>query len=211
MDLVFRVIAIRLIQVQRITKVAMRTPEHYLVVDFEATCCDDDSIALNEREVIEFGSVVVEAQNLSLVSEFAAFVRPTLHPTLSTFCLNLTGIRQADVDDACVFDAVLEKFIVWQAEFRDALFCSWGPFDFAQLNLECARLRLRNPFSEYLNLKEEFASSNQLPMPCGMKAALRMTSLPLLGSRHRGIDDARNVARLMPFIVGRRSICDRSL
>jgi inhibitor of KinA sporulation pathway (predicted exonuclease) len=36
----------------------------------------------------------------------------------------------------------------------------------------------------------------------GMAAALRRCHLPLHGTLHRGIDDARNIARLLPFVVG---------
>jgi inhibitor of KinA sporulation pathway (predicted exonuclease) len=35
-----------------------------------------------------------------------------------------------------------------------------------------------------------------------MAAALRRVGLPLRGTHHRGIDDARNIARLLPWIVG---------
>ncbi|GIS61919.1 MAG: hypothetical protein CM1200mP2_41440 [Planctomycetaceae bacterium] len=35
-----------------------------------------------------------------------------------------------------------------------------------------------------------------------MAAALKEVGLELRGTHHRGIDDARNIARLLPFIVG---------
>ncbi len=184
----------------------MKSPGYFLVVDFEATCCDDDSISLDEREIIEFGAVLIEAKSLSTVSEFASFVRPIIHAKLSNFCKELTGIRQAEVDKADVFESVLQKFIDWQSEYLGALFSSWGAFDFVQLNLECVRRNIDRPFFEHLNLKQEFASRNHLSKPCGMRAALQLANLPLLGFHHRGIDDARNIARLLPFIVGRETL-----
>ena len=37
-------------------------PENYLVIDFEATCCDVGTIARENMEIIEFGVVMVEAE-----------------------------------------------------------------------------------------------------------------------------------------------------
>ena len=37
----------------------------------------------------------------------------------------------------------------------------------------------------------------------GMAGALRRVGLPLVGTHHRGIDDARNIARLLPWVLGR--------
>jgi len=36
-----------------------------------------------------------------------------------------------------------------------------------------------------------------------MDGALRRVGLPLVGTHHRGIDDARNIARILPFALGR--------
>ena len=37
--------------------------------------------------------------------------------------------------------------------------------------------------------------------PMGMQTALRQAGLPLQGIHHRGIDNARNIARLLPYLV----------
>jgi inhibitor of KinA sporulation pathway (predicted exonuclease) len=37
--------------------------------------------------------------------------------------------------------------------------------------------------------------------PCGMKGALRRMGIPLDGRHHRGIDDARNIAKLAQIIL----------
>ena len=53
-------------------------PENYLVIDFEATCCDVGTIAREKMEIIEFGVVMVEAEGFQVVNEFQSFVRPEL-------------------------------------------------------------------------------------------------------------------------------------
>jgi 3'-5' exoribonuclease 1 len=35
---------------------------------------------------------------------------------------------------------------------------------------------------------------------------LELTSLPLEGTHHRGIDDARNIAKLLPYILGQKKL-----
>jgi inhibitor of KinA sporulation pathway (predicted exonuclease) len=39
-----------------------------------------------------------------------------------------------------------------------------------------------------------------------MAGALKLCGLPLQGVHHRGIDDARNIARMLPWIVGDKAV-----
>ena len=57
------------------------------------------------------------------------------------------------------------------------------------------------PFGDrHINLKAEFASANGRRKKLGVPAALRSVGLTFSGSHHRGIDDARNIACLLPYI-----------
>jgi len=57
------------------------------------------------------------------------------------------------------------------------------------------------PFDDnHLNIKKEFAKVQNIKS-CGLDSALHCMNLELIGTHHRGIDDARNMSRLMPFIV----------
>lgn len=47
------------------------------------------------------------------VDEFRSFVRPQLRPVLSEFATQLTGVTQADVDQAPGFLEVLQLFRDW--------------------------------------------------------------------------------------------------
>jgi len=58
----------------------------------------------------------------------------------------------------------------------------------------------------HLNLKRRFAARQGLRKPVGMAGALRKAGLELAGTHHRGIDDARNIARLLPLIVDTASL-----
>ena len=180
----------------------MSSPTYYIVLDLEATCCDDDSIPREETEIIEIGAVLVDAATLTPGLEFQTFVKPLRHRVLTPFCTKLTTITQADVDPAPRFPqaiAALANFL----RGKDALFCSWGGYDRNQLRRDAARHRVKLPLGErHLNLKEAFSKRLGEAREYGTGQALRRVGLGFTGTHHRAIDDARNIARLLPFVLG---------
>ena len=148
-------------------------------------------------EIIEIGAVRLDAA-LTIVDEFACFVRPVVEPELSQFCTALTTITQADVDAADMFAAVFGRFLEWIGTGPYRL-CSWGFFDVGQFRLDCTRFGLVFPQefeSDHVNIKQLFADWKGVRR-CGMTAALDLLGLPLVGTHHRGIDDACNIARIV--------------
>ncbi len=167
-----------------------------IVVDLEATCWDT-SRPRSQMEIIEIGAVRLDAA-LTIVDEFACFVRPVVEPKLSQFCTALTTITQADVDAADMFAAVFGRFLEWIGTGPYRL-CSWGFFDVGQFRLDCTRFGLVFPQefeSDHVNIKQLFADWKGVRR-CGMTAALDLLGLPLVGTHHRGIDDACNIARIV--------------
>jgi len=178
-------------------------PAHYLVVDFEATCCDRGTVPREHMEIIEIGAVMVNADDLFVEGEFQSFVRPVRHPELTPFCRKLTSIRQADVDAAPDFPAFVPAFKEWLYRWHDFVFCSWGDYDLHQLNQDCDYHRIPSPIgAPHLNLKRAITERLGLRKKPGLGDAVKMVGLTFEGTQHRGIDDARNIARLLPFIVG---------
>jgi 3'-5' exoribonuclease 1 len=181
-----------------------KNPAFYLVIDLEATCDENYKIPRNQTEIIEIGAVLVDGDTLSPVDEFATFVKPIVHRTLTPFCTKLTSITQADVENAPGFrDAIasLSRFI----GDREALFSSWGDYDRDQLGRDAQRHGVKLPFGgRHLNLKKRFSEQLGETRRYGMSEALRRVGLRLHGTHHRGIDDARNIARLLPWITGRK-------
>jgi inhibitor of KinA sporulation pathway (predicted exonuclease) len=184
--------------------------EHFpflLVVDLEATCDDRNKkpclVPKEQMETIEIGAVLVETRTLEKVGELGLFVRPVRHPVLTDFCKELTTITQADVDAAPLFPeaaAAVERFLAG----RRVLFGSWGDYDRNQLAQDAAHHRVQLPFAKHhVNLKKRFSEQLGEPKRFGMDGALKRVGLTLEGTHHRGIDDARNIARLLPWITGR--------
>ncbi len=181
------------------------SPAFFLVIDLEATCDQNDRIPRDETEIIEIGAVLVDGGTLAPVAEHQTFLRPVRHPQLTPFCTELTSITQADLAGAPLFPQAirdLSRFIGG----RDALFCSWGEYDRNQFKRDARRHGVALPFGgRHLNLKKQFSAQLGEERLYGMDGALRRVGLNLVGTHHRGIDDARNIARLLPWCLGRHT------
>lgn len=173
---------------------------HFVVVDLEATC-DRRDWPRARMEIIEIGAVCLDAE-LAGVGEFQRFVRPVERPTLTPFCRDLTGISQAEVDGAQRYAEVIDDFVAWHPEGRP-LFCSWGGFDARLFAREDARQGLPGRLPAHWNLARAFSGRLGLRRRFGVLGALERVGLAFDGRPHRGIDDARNVARLLPWCLGR--------
>ena len=178
---------------------------HYLVLDFEATCAENDPTQRQWSELIEFPCVLVDARSHATVAEFRSMVRPTQRPTLTAFCTHLTSITQDQVATAPTLDEVLRRFGAWLPnvlgtdDTSRVLPVTCGEPDLASmLPRECQRKGLQVPsvLQRYCNIKKPF-SGLMATKAGGMTAMLQKLNLPLQGHHHLGIDDARNIARIV--------------
>ncbi|HEY9690620.1 MAG TPA: 3'-5' exonuclease [Oculatellaceae cyanobacterium] len=181
--------------------------EYYLVLDLEATCCDRGTIKKPEMEIIEIGAVMVEAANLTIVDEFQTFIKPIRHPILTDFCKSLTSITQAQVDQAPLYVEAIALLKKWLSNYPNAVFGSWGDYDYRQFQQDSKFHNTAFPIAyPHINLKKLFTDTQGLPKKFGMAGALALANIPLEGIHHRGIDDAKNIAKLLPLILGREQL-----
>lgn len=183
--------------------------KHILVVDLEATCCDLKNIPRHQMETIEIGAVMVATDSLEIIDEFQTFIKPLRHPILTEFCTQLTSITQAQVDTAPTFPTAVKLWQTWLAKFDYTIFGSWGDYDRKQLQQDSKHHRIDLPYpvsSNHINLKPVFSTAQGLPKRYGMAQALDIAGIKLIGTHHRGIDDARNISQLLPYILGRKLI-----
>jgi inhibitor of KinA sporulation pathway (predicted exonuclease) len=182
--------------------------KYYLVIDLEATCDENHAIPREQTEIIEIGAVLCDAQTLAPVDEFQTFVKPMRHPKLTPFCTRLTTIEQSDVDSAATFSVAIQKLAQWlRPHAGEFLFCSWGDYDKNQLQRQERQGGVRLPLGkDHLNLKEAFRRRSGDDKKLGTNTALSRVGLEPSGTHHRGIDDARNIAKLLPYCLGRKPI-----
>jgi inhibitor of KinA sporulation pathway (predicted exonuclease) len=180
----------------------------FLVVDLEATCADDGSVPPEAMEIIEIGAVWA-TQDGSVIDQFQVFVRPLVQPTLTPFCISLTGIRQAYVSAAVMFPLAAQALGTFAEGGRGVgpVWMSWGAYDLKQIERECARHRIANPLRlPHQNAKQLFAKRQRLGKPIDLAGACKLTNIGIEGNYHRALDDAANTARLLPWILGTRLI-----
>lgn len=89
--------------------------DYICVVDFEATC-EENNPPDYLHEIIEFPMVLIDTHTLEIVDSFQEYVKPTVKPQLSEFCVKLTGITQKLVDEAEIFHQVLKRAVSWLKE-----------------------------------------------------------------------------------------------
>ena len=177
--------------------------DYYLVLDFEATC--DDQQPPKPQEIIEFPVLKVNAQTLETESVFHTYVRPTAHPILTPFCTQLTGITQDQVDGKPTLSEVLKQFNLWM-ESNGLLdpsisfsFVTCGDWDLkTMLPGQCKHFNLpiQDYFRKWINIKIVFFNVTGVKAK-GMPFMLDHFKLQLDGRHHSGIDDSKNIAKIL--------------
>ncbi len=174
---------------------------NYVIFDLEATCWQD-STPLQKMEMIEIGAVMLDGKSYQAVSDFEHFVKPSINPELSDFCINLTGIKQNKINTASDYKTVFGLFLDWIGEGSLKL-CSWGKFDNDLFKIENKRINAAFPknFKGHINLKELYSKAFNAKPSIGLMEALHKRNMTFQGKHHRGIDDARNIARIAQMIL----------
>ncbi|MEO0447769.1 MAG: 3'-5' exonuclease, partial [Verrucomicrobiota bacterium] len=121
---------------------------------------------------------------------------------LTEFCKTLTSISQRDVDEAEPYPTAIAPMKEWLADIQDYDFCSWGFYDRTQFEQDSQFHGVPYPFAgPHRNVKLEFSAAMGAKKKFGVSGALRKLGIPFQGTPHRGIDDARNIARIYEEVI----------
>lgn len=134
-----------------------------------------------------------------MVDRIQLYVRPIVHPELSAFCTELTGIEQSTVDAADEFPIVFDRYNAWVAQWPDAVFVTCGNWDLKTAlprQAEVVGLRVPARYQRWIDIKHEFEAHYCIKARglAGMLVSLGMT---FEGRPHSGLDDCVNTARVM--------------
>ncbi len=171
--------------------------ERYLnVVDVEATCWEGPNPDGQPNEIIEIGLCVLDMGALERVDRRSILVRPE-RSSVSEFCTRLTTLTPEQVAGGVGFAAGCAA-LVEEFDAAGRPWASWGDYDRRQFERQCAATGVPYPFGDrHTNAKRAFSESRGTTKRFGMDAALRSAGLPLIGTHHRGDDDAWNIAGLI--------------
>lgn len=168
-----------------------------IVVDVESTCWENNQMRPTgeQSEIIEIGICILHIASGEIANGKSILVKPA-RSKVSPFCTQLTTITQDMVEGGISF---AEACALIQDEYdaKNHLWGSWGDYDRKMFQSQCPGFGVEYPFSDnHVNLKKLFAAKYQLPKAVGMARALQVAGLDLIGTHHRGGDDAMNIARL---------------
>lgn len=184
---------------------------YFLCLDLEATCNDKPKLHPDLMEIIEIGACFVNKDG-QVLDKFQTFVKPSSTEPLTSFCTTLTTITQADVDAAPSFVEAIAAFEAWikscESSYGPAEFWgSWGDFDRNQFERNARLVKAPTPgflsTIQHRNLKVLYSNAVGLEgRGIGLGKALNCEGIKFVGVKHRGIDDALNIAKLAPICLG---------
>jgi len=194
--------------------------DYYVILDFEATCSENKrEVPPQRQEIIEFPSVLIDARQNppKVVSEIQTYVRPVAIPKLTTFCTQLTGITQETVDKGTSFVDSMQRHMKWLSSHgldpknpHNFAIVTCGDWDLKSMLPRQLKLvqflnggpTLKSPpcYRRWINIKQLFSSTYHKKAR-GMTGMLDILRIPLEGRHHSGIDDCRNIAKIMARLL----------
>lgn len=163
---------------------------------------DGQPQTVETMEIIEFGCALATRSG-DLLDSRSFLVQPAFRPTLSEFCIRLTSISQQMLSTAPHFAEVAKSLDEWLGEpLSDFIWCSWGNYDLQHVQADSTKHGVAPRFLSFphVNLKRLWRRTTGQKKKNGLANALAFHKLAFEGRQHRGIDDARNIVRLLPFM-----------
>lgn len=197
--------------------------KHLLVIDFEATCGAKGSEP-KPQEIIEFPCALLNTnKGFEIEAIFHEYVRPVHNPMLTRFCTELTGITQDMVDTEDDFATVFNKFNNWlvdqgmiacnkdnlDEENTNFTFVTCGDWDLKyMLPNQCDTSNIQMPryFRKWINVKRTYATSAGGNFPRSLQVLLSKLNLTFEGRQHSGIDDVKNIAKIVKVLAKERFV-----
>jgi 3'-5' exoribonuclease 1 len=182
--------------------------DYYLVFDVEGTC-DVESGFDYANEIIEFPVILVDGQTMEKIDTFHRYVRPQLHPKLTEFCIQLTGISQDTVDQAEPFIVVYKEFCEWFASHcpdeNECIFVTDGPWDLRDfIEKEFTYYQIERPKFMYQVIDIRKAFVEVFGKGGNLQEMLTELGLQFEGKPHSGIDDTWNITRIFLELAKRK-------
>ena len=168
------------------------------VVDVESTCWmpRESKPSGAESEIIEVGIVQCNMLTQEVVKSDSIMIKP-IEAGISPFCTELTTLTQADVDKGITY---AEACAMLKKEYRSdqIAWASHGDYDREMFVKNSKRRGVPYPFNKtHFNVKAINTLKLRKKAGFGVERALQYYGMQFEGTPHRGIDDAKNIARLL--------------
>jgi inhibitor of KinA sporulation pathway (predicted exonuclease) len=120
-------------------------------------------------------------------------------PRLSSFCRELTGITQDNVDAAPTFPEALRLFLEWLQPFEPVVLATWSRYDLWQLDLDLEAHGLPQLAIPVLDVKKLAARIVGKKSIDDTARELDPDSVSL--PSHRAVADARRTAKILSRLL----------
>ncbi len=179
----------------------MKITDKILVIDLEATCWKSNESRGQTSEIIEIGICVLNTKDGSISQNKGIMVKPK-HSTISSFCTELTTITQGLIDEQGISLSDACKLLREEYDAYSYTWASYGGYDLKMMKSECLHKGVDYPLcQDHINVKELFTEAREINKKVGMNGALQILGLPLEGTHHRGVDDAKNIAKILYWCI----------
>ncbi|MBJ7427386.1 MAG: exonuclease domain-containing protein [Bacteroidia bacterium] len=172
-----------------------------LIVDIEATCWEGALPEGMANDIIEIGICLLDVNTGEITDNRGILVKPE-RSVVSTFCTQLTTITQEMLNNEGISFKDACKILKTEYDSPSRAWASFGAYDLNQFKRQCTDQGIGYPFGpSHINVKTLFALKKKLGHEQGMDGALKLLNLDLEGTHHRGVDDAKNIAKIMNWIL----------
>nr|WP_294779324.1 3'-5' exonuclease [uncultured Flavobacterium sp.] len=179
----------------------MKTTDKIIIIDLEATCWQGAVPFGQQNEIIEIGLAVLDTKTGVISKNKGILVKPQLS-SVSVFCTQLTTITEDMLEKHGVTLQEAIKQLKDEYKSYSYTWASYGLYDLNMLKRQCKTFGVPYPMSgDHMNVKEHFAEKFGLSKTTGMNGALKLLNIPLEGTHHRGIDDAKNIAKILHWCL----------
>lgn len=183
--------------------------ECQIVVDFEFNPTKREYRDFLRNEIIEIGAVKLN-DRYEEAGRFSCFVKPEFNEHIEPEITRLTGIRDADMQEAMRFEEAISLFSEWVGDEKCRIL-SWSDSDLFQLDDECWAKEIEFPqnLTRWMDLQLVWQRIIHYPVRYRMSLAQAASICNITCDRskaHRAVYDAHVTAGILQKLKSREYI-----
>ncbi|XKL65718.1 hypothetical protein PGB90_009138 [Kerria lacca] len=191
----------------QINKTTVQSFKKFFILDFEATC--DENGSLSPQEIIEFPCLAINSSNLQIEGKFHRFVKPKIHPQITSYCTQLTGITQNIIENEPEFPIIYDEFLQWLQKNLGtitpdkAIFITSGNWDLKiMFPQQCKFYNLEIPqqMKQWINIKTAFYRGTG-HYPRSLSSMYKYLNITMTEKLHSGIGDCYSILTILSWLM----------
>jgi len=150
---------------------------------------------------------MISARTHEVLAHFQAFIKPVVHPTLTAFCTQLTGITQEIVDNGLSLQQALLLFHKWLINYiypsgSSFAFVCWTDWDLkTMLHENCKMLNIEKPkyFNAWIDVRKIYRE--HYPFYGTLVDSATNINIEVEGREHSGICDCLTTTKIVIHLM----------